>query len=123
MIDFAINCCGRNTKRHADFRGDGQFASARMFDACVTTPDRSNAFLERHKVLGIASMNDRLAEPGISNYTEALPSLPAHALEHGAICFPCAYGNQSRILSLPIFPEMTAAQEQALGAGVREFAA
>ena len=42
------------------------------------------------------------------NYPRALPFYPAYAyLGHNPADFPVAYRNQSRILSLPIFPEMT----------------
>jgi dTDP-4-amino-4,6-dideoxygalactose transaminase len=42
------------------------------------------------------------------NYPKALPFYPAYAyLGHKPMDFPAAYHNQSRILSLPIFPEMT----------------
>ena len=42
------------------------------------------------------------------NYPKALPFYPAYAyLRHKPADFPAAYSNQSRILSLPIFPEMT----------------
>ena len=42
------------------------------------------------------------------NYPKALPFYPAYAyLGHKPADFPAAYRNQSRILSLPIFPEMT----------------
>jgi dTDP-4-amino-4,6-dideoxygalactose transaminase len=49
---------------------------------------------------------------GISvNYPIALPFLPAYAhLEHSASAFPNACRNQSRILSLPIYPEITDSQ-------------
>ena len=52
-----------------------------------------------------------LTDAGIStalNYPKALPFYPAYAyLEHTAREFPEAYANQSRILSLPNYPEMT----------------
>jgi len=52
-----------------------------------------------------------LTDGGITtslNYPKALPFYPAYAyLEHKPADFPAAYHNQSRILSLPIFPEMT----------------
>lgn len=52
-----------------------------------------------------------LADGGITtslNYPKALPFYPAYAyLEHKSADFSAAYHNQSRILSLPIFPEMT----------------
>jgi dTDP-4-amino-4,6-dideoxygalactose transaminase len=42
------------------------------------------------------------------NYPKALPFYPAYAyFDHKPADFPAAYRNQSRILSLPIFPEMT----------------
>jgi len=51
-----------------------------------------------------------LAARGIQtviNYPVALPFLPAYAhLRHGPSDFPNAFYSQSRILSLPIFPEM-----------------
>jgi dTDP-4-amino-4,6-dideoxygalactose transaminase len=52
-----------------------------------------------------------LTDSGITtslNYPKALPFYPAYAyLDHKPADFPAAYRNQSRILSLPIFPEMT----------------
>jgi dTDP-4-amino-4,6-dideoxygalactose transaminase len=52
-----------------------------------------------------------LAAAGIStmlNYSRALPFYPAYAhLGHRTEDFPNAFANQSRILSLPIYPEMT----------------
>ncbi len=56
-------------------------------------------------------LREHLSEAGIStvlNYPKALPFFPAYAhLSHVPKDFPVAYFNQSRILSLPIFPEMT----------------
>jgi dTDP-4-amino-4,6-dideoxygalactose transaminase len=52
-----------------------------------------------------------LADAGITtslNYPKALPFYPAYSyLCHKPSDFPAAYRNQSRILSLPIYPEMT----------------
>ena len=45
----------------------------------------------------------------VLNYPKALPFYPAYAyLGHKPEDFPVAYGNQSRILSLPMYPEMRA---------------
>ena len=45
----------------------------------------------------------------VLNYPKALPFYPAYAyLGHKPEDFPVAYGNQSRILSLPMYPEMPA---------------
>jgi dTDP-4-amino-4,6-dideoxygalactose transaminase len=56
-------------------------------------------------------LRKHLRKAGIStvlNYPKALPFFPAYAhLSHVPKDFPVAYFNQSRILSLPIFPEMT----------------
>jgi len=52
-----------------------------------------------------------LGDAGITtslNYPKALPFYPAYSyLGHKPTDFPAAYRNQSRILSLPIYPEMT----------------
>src|SRR6266480_2272713 len=57
------------------------------------------------------SLKKTLADSEITtslNYPKALPFYPAYAyLGHKPADFPVAYHNQSRILSLPIFPEMT----------------
>ena len=56
------------------------------------------------------ALRAHLSEAGIStvlNYPKALPFYPAYAyLGHVSKDFPAAYFNQSRILSLPIYPEM-----------------
>ena len=57
------------------------------------------------------ALKKHLADAGIAtvlNYPKALPFYPAYDyLAHKPADFPVAYANQSRILSLPIFPEMT----------------
>ncbi len=67
-----------------------------------------------------------LAGKGIQtvvNYPVALPFLPAYSrFGHQPADFPVAYRAQSRVLSLPIFPEMTAAQIQAVVDAVGSFA-
>jgi len=56
------------------------------------------------------ALREHLSQAGIStvlNYPKALPFYPAYAyLGHVPNDFPAAYFNQSRILSLPIYPEM-----------------
>ena len=50
--------------------------------------------------------------PTVLNYPKALPFYTAYDyLGHIADDFPCAYHNQSRILSIPIFPGMTKDQQ------------
>jgi dTDP-4-amino-4,6-dideoxygalactose transaminase len=57
------------------------------------------------------ALKKHLADAGIAtvlNYPKALPFYPAYAyLGHTSKDFPVAFANQSRILSLPIYPEMT----------------
>jgi dTDP-4-amino-4,6-dideoxygalactose transaminase len=67
-----------------------------------------------------------LARRGVQtviNYPTALPFLPAYRrFGHRAEDFPVAHAAQSRILSLPIFPEMSAAQLAAVADAIRTFA-
>jgi len=58
----------------------------------------------------------------VLNYPKALPFYPAYAyLGHKHEDFPVAYANQSRILSLPIFPEITEEMLQYVAASIRAF--
>jgi dTDP-4-amino-4,6-dideoxygalactose transaminase len=57
------------------------------------------------------ALRKHLTDAGIAtvlNYPKALPFYPAYSyLNHVAEDFPVAHANQSRILSLPIYPEIT----------------
>lgn len=57
------------------------------------------------------ALKKHLADAGVAtvlNYPKALPFYPAYTyLGHKPADFPVAYAHQSRILSLPIFPEMS----------------
>jgi dTDP-4-amino-4,6-dideoxygalactose transaminase len=58
----------------------------------------------------------------VTSYPTALPFLPAYErLGHQPADFPSAYRNQSRILSIPIFPEMTTEQQHAVADAIRSF--
>jgi len=67
-----------------------------------------------------------LKECGIQtaiNYPVALPFVPAYArLGHRPQDFPNAYYHQSRVLSLPLFPEMTSGQIRAVVDAIEDFA-
>jgi dTDP-4-amino-4,6-dideoxygalactose transaminase len=67
-----------------------------------------------------------LAARGIQtviNYPVALPFLPAYRrFEHQPKDFPVAHHNQSRVLSLPMFPEITQEQLAAVAEAIRAFA-
>ena len=66
-----------------------------------------------------------LAAKGIQtviNYPVALPFVPAYArYGHGPQDFPDAHRNQSRVLSLPMFPEMSDTQVDEVCAAIRAF--
>jgi len=58
--------------------------------------------------------------PTVLNYPKALPFYPAYAyLSHTATDFPVAYRNQSRILSLPLYPEMRVEEYLTFAASLR----
>ena len=71
------------------------------------------------------ALKAHLAENGIQtviNYPVALPFLEAYAHQNNTIeDFPTAYGHQSDILSLPIFPDMTDEQINHVVHGVTSF--
>lgn len=59
--------------------------------------------------------------PTVINYRRALPFLPAYADRgHTAEDFPVAYRTQGRILSLPIFAELTEEQGDRVVAAIRD---
>lgn len=61
--------------------------------------------------------------PSVVNYRRALPFLPAYADRgHTPEDFPVAHGLQERILSLPIFAELTEIQQDQVALAVREAA-
>jgi len=70
-------------------------------------------------------LKKHLAERGIAtvlNYPKALPFYPAYDyLGHQPADFPDAYANQSRILSLPIYPEMTGEQVRYIAETIADF--
>jgi dTDP-4-amino-4,6-dideoxygalactose transaminase len=70
-------------------------------------------------------LRSHLNHAGIStvlNYPKALPFYPAYSyLGHRPEDFPVAYANQNRILSLPIYPEITDAMLNYVGEQVRSF--
>jgi dTDP-4-amino-4,6-dideoxygalactose transaminase len=58
----------------------------------------------------------------LAKHPVALPFLPAYRrFEHRPEDFPVAYGHQRRILSLPMFPEMTDGQIAAVADAIRSF--
>jgi dTDP-4-amino-4,6-dideoxygalactose transaminase len=80
-------------------------------------------YVVRHE--GRDQMAKTLAMNGIQtviNYPVALPFLPAYArLAHKPEDFPNAWSNQSRILSLPIYPEMHESAQRMVAEKIQEF--
>ena len=58
----------------------------------------------------------------VLNYPKALPFYPAYAyLGHQTSDFPVSFANSSRILSLPIFPELTDEMIQYVAGAIKSF--
>jgi dTDP-4-amino-4,6-dideoxygalactose transaminase len=73
---------------------------------------------------GLADKLKARGVPTVVNYRRSLPFLPAYAhLGHTPEEFPVAHRLQSRILSLPIFAELSEAQQDHVATAVREAAA
>jgi dTDP-4-amino-4,6-dideoxygalactose transaminase len=85
-----------------------------VYHLYVVKHDRRDALAAHLKDRGVQT---------VINYPVALPFLPAYErLSHRPPQFPNAHANQSRILSLPIFPEMMSAQLEAVVAAIAAFA-
>jgi dTDP-4-amino-4,6-dideoxygalactose transaminase len=70
-----------------------------VFHLYVIRTDRRDELMQQLRQAGVEAA---------VHYPTALPFLPCyHTLGHNPSDFPTAFANQSRILSLPIFPEMT----------------
>lgn len=71
------------------------------------------------------ALKKHLGDAGIGtvlNYPKALPFYPAYAyLGHRPEEFPVAHANQSRILSLPIYPELGEAAQVYVAAQIKNF--
>jgi dTDP-4-amino-4,6-dideoxygalactose transaminase len=84
-----------------------------VYHLFVIKHDRRDALAAHLKQAGIQT---------VVNYPVSLPFLPAYErLGHRPEDFPNAFGNQSRILSIPIFPEMTEAQLTYVADAIRGF--
>ena len=69
----------------------------------------------------IRFLGERQVETTV-NYRVALPFLPAYKyLKHIPQDFPNSYSNQDRILSIPIFPELTSEQQDWIISSISEF--
>ena len=77
------------------------------------------------RTAGRDELRTHLKDAGIDtvlNYPKALPFYPAYAyLEHTPADFPVAYANQSRILSLPVYPEIGGGAVEHIAECMRSF--
>jgi dTDP-4-amino-4,6-dideoxygalactose transaminase len=88
--------------------------STHTYHLDVVKHDRQDALAAHLKERGVQA---------VINYPVALPFLPAYErLGHRPAQFPNAHANQSRILSLPIFPEMTCAHLETAASAIVAFA-
>lgn len=72
---------------------------------------------------GLAAKLKSRGVPTVINYRQSLPFLPAYAhLGHQPEEFPVAHRLQGRILSLPIFAELSETQQDQVAAAVRDVA-
>jgi dTDP-4-amino-4,6-dideoxygalactose transaminase len=95
-------------------------------EAPATAPERDHVYhLYVIRTDRRDELKKHLSASGVAtllNYPKALPFYPAYAyLRHDANDFPVAHANQSRILSLPIYPEMSDAMVSYVGAKIGEF--
>ena len=94
----------------------------------VTSQGRGHAYhlyvIQHEKRDALSRHLNGLGIQTVISYPTALPFLPAYSrLGHQPTDFPNAHRNQSRILSIPIFPEMTAPQTAAVVAAIGSFVA
>ena len=92
----------------------------------TVAPDRDHVYhlyvirTDRRDELRAHLQSRRVAT--VINYPKALPFYPAYAyLKHQTIDFPVAHANQSRILSLPLYPELTDDQAATVAGAIRAF--
>jgi dTDP-4-amino-4,6-dideoxygalactose transaminase len=105
---------------------DGLLAGVGDVEIPVVAPGREHIY---HVYVIRTARRDALraflGEAGIAtqlHYPKALPFYPAYAyLGHAAEDFPVAHRNQSRILSLPIYPEMGSELVEHVAGHVRGF--
>ena len=101
-----------NSRRRAAEKYNHALSSASFIDTPTEATDRKHVYhLYVIKSENRDNLRDFLTDNGIPtvlNYPRALPYYDAYKyLNHTPEDFPVAYSSQSRILSLPIFPEIT----------------
>lgn len=89
-------------------------------------PGREHVFhlyvIQHEKRDALARHLNNLGIQTVVSYPKSLPFLPAYArLGHQSADFPNAFRNESRILSIPIFPEMSQAQQEVVAEAIKSF--
>lgn len=104
-------------RQHAAAQYNELFAEVAEVETPFVDQDRDHVY---HLYMIKTDRRDELRQhlnscgvPSVINYSRALPFYKAYEyLGHTSEDFPCAYANQNRILSLPIFPEITREQQE-----------
>jgi dTDP-4-amino-4,6-dideoxygalactose transaminase len=109
-------------------RYDQLLAGTDGLDLPRVAPGRSHVYhlyvVQHEERDALAKHLQGLGIQTVVNYPVALPFLPAYKrFGHVPQQFPNAFRNQSRILSIPIFAEMTDAHQQEVVAGIQSFRA
>ncbi len=104
-------------RQEAAARYDELFADVDEIETPYVAAGRSHVYhLYMIKTANRDSLRQYLNEkeiPSVINYSYALPFYKAYEyLGHSPADFPRAYANQGKILSLPIFPEITREQQE-----------
>lgn len=104
---------------------DELFAPLDDVEVPYVAPDREHVFhLYMIKIDNRDAIRQHLTERGVAsvvNYSRAVPFFRAYErLGHVPSDFPLAYANQHRILSIPIFPEITRHQQEYVVASIQE---
>ena len=105
---------------------DELLADVEEVRAPYVAPDREHVFhlyvIQTEKRDALRQFLNERGVATVINYSRALPFYKAYEyLGHVPEDFPNAYANQSRILSLPIFPEITEKQQVYVIDAVRQF--
>ena len=105
---------------------DRRLSSVKSLETPVVAPGREHVYhlyVIRHESRD--ALAAALARAGVQtaiNYPTALPFLPAYSrFGHTAEQFLRAHYNQSRVLSLPMFPEMSSRQIDSVVNGIEGF--
>lgn len=119
-------CAWTETRRRIAQRYSDRLGKISGIQVPRVAPDCTHVF---HLYVILHEQRDALAahlkrcgiQTGV-NYPVALPFLEAYSrYAHRAEDFPVAYSHQSRILSIPIFPEMTDKQFECVVAAIEQF--